>query len=262
MCKVPSHRLAAHSLDVALNAAENYWPFMGGRGRSASEGEEKMRLPKRVLLPSLLLFVSSVLAGCQNSPSTSYQEPSIQSSRISQPVTTPDPNEIRKRIVLSQMQDLEIERNTLSETVNGRRSKVATLEEKLYKLRASLEEYKGEIKAYMMNHMLAIASIAAGLGGGAVALDPDNEFTTEARQIGGVVSGLGALYAAVNYEETIEVADKLIQADVRVKDFKKQILEIQEKLDFESKQLISDEENIKTLTDQIAEFRSEISSLQ
>jgi hypothetical protein len=96
--------------------------------------------PVKIFIPIAFIVTSTLLAACSGSGA------------------------IQKRVLLSQMKDLEIERTLLSKNIAGRKSKVASLEQRLYEQRSSLNEYEGKVKAYIMNHKMAVAAIAAGLG--------------------------------------------------------------------------------------------------
>ena len=164
----------------------------------------------------------------------------------------------QKQILRSQMNDLDIQRKPLSEEIAGRKSKIASLEQRLYEQQANLKGYEGKVEAYMMNHKMAVAAILAGVGGTSVALDENNEFSDDAKKLGTVVAAIAAVYAIANAEEVLEVGDYLVQADEYVKNLKSQIKTTQTNLGSEKGQLQQEEQKLGLLTSQIAEIRSKL----
>src|SRR5690606_13691547 len=173
-----------------------------------------------------------------------------------------DPDAARRQILMSQLQENDEFRSVLTQTIAGRRSKVAYLEQRLSQQRSALENFRGRVKAYMMDHKLAIAAIAAGLGGAGVALDPANEFSAEARQIGGLVAVGAALYALANAEEVAQVADQLVQADAHADTLQGQIDSTLQELRSELFQLQEEERQFAAAAQRSQELRSQLAALR
>lgn len=123
----------------------------------------------------------------------------------------------------SDIRQLSSNHDLSAETAAIRKKSTAMLQQILYQQESALAKYKGDVQRYMMQHKMAVASIAGTAGGGAIALDPDNEFTEDAQALAGVVGVVAGLYAISNFDEVQEVADQMIQADAHVKNLESQI---------------------------------------
>jgi hypothetical protein len=224
--------------------------------------QRRIAVKTKLLIPVALILLSSLNVACTDAEAQKENKNVKENKLVDQKTAAIREEERRKeaerQALLSQISDVEIERRLLSENVAGRKSKILSAEQRLESLRSELTSYEGKVEAYMMDHKLAVAAIAAGLGGAAVALDPNNEFCKEAKELGALFAVLAAAYAIANHEEIIQVADQLMQADARVKNFKRQIQETQMSLDSERGPLQQEEKKLQSLTMRVAEMRSRL----
>lgn len=162
---------------------------------------------------------------------------------------------------MSELREVENDQTILTEALAGRRSLISQIEERLQKQKSELNIYENSVEAYMMNHKMAVAALASAAGGGAVALDSENEFSDEVQAIGAGFTVFGALYILSNSEEVIELLDQLIQADAHVKNLRSHINETQRNLNHELNLLQSEEERFMSNTERIRYIRSQIKRL-
>lgn len=172
-----------------------------------------------------------------------------------------DPNATERRLLLSELQEAESRYALASQQILERRSAVQQSEARLKGLRAELIDYEGNVQAFMMNNKMAVAALAAGTGGAVVALDATNEFSEEARQVGGVVGVLGGLYCMSNFEECTRVGDQLVQASAHVESLKARINSTEAYYDRESQLLATAEQEFQTLGPEVRNIRSKLRAL-
>lgn len=156
----------------------------------------------------------------------------------------------------SRLQQLDDSRRQLSESVAGRRKNIALLQQQAYNHESTLRKYKADVQRYMMRHKMAVASIASAAGGGAIALDSDNEFSDDAQKVAGIVGAFGALYAIANFDEVSEVADQMVQADSHVKSLEQQIKATMQKIVAEKRSLDSSNAHLQKVEQQLEQVRT------
>ena len=170
----------------------------------------------------------------------------------------PSLEDIRRQKVLSEMKDVDAERDPLMRAVAERQARLTGLETELQKQQLALQQFRDQVQAYMMDHKMAVAAIAAGIVGGGVALSEDNAFSSDAKAVGGIVGVIAALWAIENAAEVAEVLDQMVQADARVKRFESQLLQIQGAIDQERAQIVADRARLGTLTTQLVDLRAKL----
>jgi len=188
------------------------------------------------LLPIFLFAI--VLAGCQ------------------------DPNAVERQLLISELQEVERRHALASQQISERRSATHRSETRLKALRSELADYEGRVQAFMMNHKMAIAALTAGTGGTAVALDPTNEFSDEARQVGGIVGAIGAFYCLSNFEECSHVGDQLTQASAQVDQYNSLISSAETDFNRDRQLLATVEEELQALTEEGRSLRMQLRAMQ
>jgi hypothetical protein len=109
-----------------------------------------------------------------------------------------------------------------NQAVAARESHLASSVADLEGLRARHAQYSGQVKSYMQDHQFAVAAIVLGVAGSEVALSDDNEFSTDAREMGAVVGAMAAIYALAHADEVLEVLGELTKADSTLKQMEQQ----------------------------------------
>ncbi len=81
-------------------------------------------------------------------------------------------------------------------------------------LQQQMARLEREAEAFMLANKMAVAALALGVGGGAVALDDSGRFTQDARDAATVVGVAAVAYALFNTAEVMHVADVLMRLEV------------------------------------------------
>lgn len=170
----------------------------------------------------------------------------------------PSLEDIRRQKVLSEMKDIDAERDPLVRAVAERQARITSLETELQKQQLALQQFRNRVQAYLMDHKMAVAAIAAGVGGTSVALSEDNAFSSDAKAVAGVVGFIAALWAIENAAEVGEVLDQMVQADARVKSFESQMLQIRGAIEQEQARIVTDRTRLSTLTSQLVDLRAKL----
>lgn len=173
-----------------------------------------------------------------------------------------DPNSARKQALISDMQNITNEYKLLEQSITVKQQKIAFLDLELTKQNSELSEYKRKVNAYMLDHKMAIITLAAGFGGAAVAYDANNEFSEQAQEFGTIAAGMALFYALDNSSEIVEVADQLMQASTNVKALNSQILETQNAINVESEPIAQQQQSMQVLKVNYQLHDEELKSLQ
>jgi hypothetical protein len=164
---------------------------------------------------------------------------------------------LRQRALRSQMDELELDRGQLVARISGRQQKIFSLEARLGAQQEAIRGFQTRVEAYMMNHKMAIACVALGLGGTAVAMDSRNEFSDEAKMASTGVAVLAALWALGNLEEIVAVADQLVQADAHMKRLKADASILERTLHADRAELNSEAAQLETLSSRLQNLRAQ-----
>ncbi|MGE3276491.1 MAG: hypothetical protein AB7O67_15365 [Vicinamibacterales bacterium] len=173
-----------------------------------------------------------------------------------------DPNAARRQALTSDVQRLSADYSVLSHSIAVRTARVADAQRRVEGMQAELADYRRRVNAFMMNHKMAVAALALGGGGAAVALDSSNSFSRDARAIGGVAAFLALAYAIDNADEVANVADQLFQADRYVKALSQQIAELSSAHASESQLLAQEQSALQELQGTLDDTRAELERLQ
>ncbi len=117
----------------------------------------------------------------------------------------------------------EAKRRATLARIEGLESELSLLRRDITATENQQEDHQTRVNDYMMDHKMAIAALAAGVAGAGVAFDGSNEFSEDAKGLGGATAVIAGLWALANYEEVIEVADRMAKASAMQTDYKDRI---------------------------------------
>jgi uncharacterized protein YlxW (UPF0749 family) len=161
-----------------------------------------------------------------------------------------------------ELENLGSDRSIMIGELNTINTKIANFEQQLFSVQSELDDYNIRVKAYLMNHKMAVSAIAVGAGGLSVALSDSNEFSSEVKNVGTIAAVLAGIYALNNFDEVTEVVDVLNQADSHVKDLKNRIAELTGEIDntrFQKSQFLT---KISDLDLKVASLRDSLEGLR
>ena len=173
-----------------------------------------------------------------------------------------DPNEARRQFLLTEMQQLEHNYSLLAQDMASKQQQVSFLQQKLQQQRFELSDYNRQVEAYILNHKMAVAALAAGAGGAAVAYDPNNEFSDDVQGVAGIVGIVAGFYALANLEEVSQVADQLMQASRYVKQLEAQIESTQNELNMASEPISRLQSSLNSIQTAYNVHKEELESLR
>ena len=176
-----------------------------------------------------------------------------------------DPAEARRAAqqatLTSQLQEADSARLLAGQAVAAQERQVQALTEGLSEVRAESAELQRRVQAFMMEHKMAVAAIAAGAAGGSVALDDSGRFTQEARDIGALV-GLAAVgWAMFNMEEVLHVGNQLVKAESAGRALARREAELGQELDAERGALQAAQASYQRIHQQAAGLRTALATL-
>ena len=177
-------------------------------------------------------------------------------------ISCSDPNAARKQFLITEMQQLENNRSLVSQELSAKQQRVNYLQQKLQEQRSELADYNRRVEAYILNHKMAVAALAVGLGGAAVAYDPNNEFSDDVQGVAALVGIIAGVYALNNMQEISEVADQLMQADRYVKSLEAQIELTQADLNSASEPIATLQSSLNSMQATYESRKAELASLR
>jgi septal ring factor EnvC (AmiA/AmiB activator) len=173
-----------------------------------------------------------------------------------------DPNEARRQFLLTELQQLEHNYSLIAQEMASKQQQVSFLQQKLQQQRSELADYNRQVEAYISNHKMAVAALAAGVGGAAVAYDPNNEFSDDVQAVAGLVGLVAGIWALNNMEEVSQVADQLMQADRYVKSLEAQIESTQSELNSTSEPIAQLQNSLNSMQTTYNARKTELESLR
>ena len=173
-----------------------------------------------------------------------------------------DPNAARREQLSSEIASIQGQISLANQEVVQERQKLAFLENRLLTKKAELSDFQQRAEAYFMNHKMALAAIALGIGGTAVAIDANNEFSDDAQAAAGIGAFIVGMWAIGNMDEVIAVGDALVQADARIKSLKAEINALNAQRGNQFLSVQTREKSLQGLNTRFSSLSSELQSLK
>jgi len=164
----------------------------------------------------------------------------------------------RKTQLQSQVDDLTAQKQTLVRSAMQERETITDLTQRRNLEAAAVNEYEASVQGYMMDHKMVVFALAAGVAGADVALDPNNEFTQDAKNVGGVVTAVAAIYALANLAEVSDVVKNLNEADAHFRTLQAGIAQTEADIQQQQQDLQINEGQIAELSQKIASLQAQL----
>ena len=161
----------------------------------------------------------------------------------------------------SQIDDLNGQKQKLLETIRDQRAAVEALKERESIQEAELNEYQARVEGYMLDHKMAVAALVAGVGGAGVALDTSNSFSQDAKDVGGTLAAIAAIWALANLDEVSDVLKTLNEADAHVRTMQAQIDQTKSATQQRLLDLQASQGQLTALTRQISDLNTRMGQL-
>ncbi len=171
-----------------------------------------------------------------------------------------DPHAAERRALNSRLDEVDSQRQVLTQTLAGRRSGVAGLEQQRNRQMNDLREFEGRVQAFMMNNKSTLLALGFGVGGAAVAADVNNQYT-DSEQAWGALAGIIAGAYVISDENARHVVDQLMQADAHLRTLQGHIDATTQQLRGELYQLQEEERQLAAINRQAASIRSQLAAL-
>lgn len=172
-----------------------------------------------------------------------------------------DPNAARRQALTSQLQQADSSFALANQAVAERQRKLALLDQQVMQTRAEITDYRAKVEAYMGNHKLAIAAIAAGFGGTRILADDSNAFSDSAKGMAAIATFIALAYAFTHMDEIAEVTDTLTRADRDVKQLESKLSTQIQARDGERAQLAQEQTALLQASAETDRLRTELQAL-
>lgn len=161
----------------------------------------------------------------------------------------------------SQLQEADSVRSMASQAVVARQRSVQALDEELSSLQSKAAWHQRAVEAFMMDHKMAVAALAAGAAGGLLALDDSGSVSQEAREIGAVVGIVALGWALFNQDEVLQVANELVKAESTQQALNGRIEVLQQNLAAERDELQQAQTVLERVNQQASSIRTALQGL-
>ena len=112
-----------------------------------------------------------------------------------------------------------------------------------------------------MDHKMVVVALAAGVAGAGVALDSNNSFSEDAKNVGGWVAGIAAIYALANFDEVSDVVNNLNQADAHVHNLEAGMAQTRSQIQQQQLSLQSNNNRLAEITRQVEDLQARMNQL-
>ncbi len=165
----------------------------------------------------------------------------------------------RKAEIRLQLSDLESKCDSARQSLSNQESGLEALQQRLADRRTQLNEYNASVQGYMLDHKMAVAALAVGVGGAQIS--SDNTYSADAKQVGSTVALLAGLWAIGNMDEVSDVLKTLNQADAQVGTLKSELAQTTSAIQQEEHSIEASKEQLQSLVQQQTRLQEELSAL-
>lgn len=165
-----------------------------------------------------------------------------------------------RQAILSNVKQLEQQKDLFSQKMIGRQQKILSLEIQESQLETDLRAYNGKVESFMMAHVGAIAC----MGAVGAALDESNQYSKDAKDVAAtatVVCGIAVVTNSNFREEVFSVTYELTQADSYAKNLKSQITAIQSEVYRENNALEKEKSEVGEIASSIQKYQSQLKEM-
>ena len=161
----------------------------------------------------------------------------------------------------SQLQEVDTARTLASQALAAQIRRVEVLGEVLAAIQYKAAAHQRAVRAFMLDHKMAVAALAAGAAGGPAALDDSGSVSQEAREMGAVVGMVAIGWALFNMEEVLQVASELVKAESAAQALAERAKTLAQALGSEREALQQSQAGYERAIQQVAGIRSALQSL-
>ena len=172
-----------------------------------------------------------------------------------------DPNAERRQQLTMRMNSLQSKMELATQALVQERNRLAYFEREVLTKRGNLNTYKDKVRAYLLNHKMATAAIVLGVGGVAVNIDDQSNFSEDAKAAGAIGAVVAGIYAFNYPDEVLEVADVLVQADANVKHMETEIGQLQAQYSTETSAVQEKQNVVTALGSQLSSLKNEYAEI-
>ncbi len=165
----------------------------------------------------------------------------------------------RKAQIKQQLSELATECDRARQSVSDHESALETMRQRLTERRSQLTEYNASVQAYMLDHKMAVAALAAGVGG--LQMASNNAYSDDAKQMGSAIAIIAALWAINNMDEVSDLLETLNQADAHADTLKNDITQTAAALQQEERSVEISKEQLQALIQRQTGLQQELSTL-
>ena len=157
-----------------------------------------------------------------------------------------DANKAEREALRLEMKQVEISIGLANGQISNVRSEIAQIEKDFSIKSEELSHHEQKVRQYMNKHKMAVGAIMAGVGGTAVAIDPDSEYSEDFENIGATVAAAAAMWALFNLDEVFQVADVINTAENKTNSMQSELASLKQQ--FKQKQgLLREKQNALSL---------------
>ncbi len=165
----------------------------------------------------------------------------------------------RKAEIRLELSELGSKCDSARQSVSNGESALKAMQQRRTDRHAQLNEYNASVQGYMLDHKMAVAALAAGVGGAQIS--SDNTYSADAKQVGSAVALLAGLWAIGNMDEVSDVLKTLNEADAHVGTLKSDLAQTTEAIQQEERSIEASKEQLELLVQQQRGLQAELRAL-
>jgi hypothetical protein len=125
----------------------------------------------------------------------------------------------------------------------------------------TLNESNASVEGYILDHKMAVAAIAAGVGGTGVSLDASNSYSDEVKQLASALAVVAGIWALGNMDEVSGVVKTLNQADAHVRTLKVVIAQTSVAIEKQGAAIQESQNQLNAIAQQSSTLQRELNKL-
>ena len=153
------------------------------------------------------------------------------------------------------------QREIARQTLSNQQSELEAMNQRLLVQEAQLREYNASVQGYMLDHKMAIAAIAAGIGGAGAALRSDNAYSEDVKEVAGGLALLALAWALNNMDELSDVVKTLNQADAHVRTLKADIAQTSSAIEQQQQAIRASQAGLGVLGQRVSALEAQLNQL-
>lgn len=167
----------------------------------------------------------------------------------------------RRDDIQAAMSTLNGQKEIVRQTLSNQQSSLEAMNQRLLVEQAQLREYNAGVQGYILDHKMAVAAIAAGIGGTGTAISHDSTYSEEVKEVGAAAALIAIVWALNNMDEVSDVVKTLNQADAHVKTLKADIAQTSSAIEQQRQAIQGSQASLGVMGQKVSALQAQLDQL-